>query len=98
LRAVTARATRTGLGEGTSLRRTIGLGAVTVISGSAVAPVAAGACLSWANAAPPNAHSNAELEASNVRLNRNDIVLILPRPYPLYGLQLAVDVRRTDFD
>jgi hypothetical protein len=84
-----------------SFRLTIGLGAVTVISGRAVAPpVAAGACESWANAVPANAYSNAELEASNACLNENDIVLILPKPNPLAdcGLRLAVDVRRTDFD
>jgi hypothetical protein len=85
LRPGTARATRTGLGEGTSFRRAIGLGAVTVISGSDVAPpAAAGACVSWANAAPVHAHSSsdAELEASNLRLDENDIVLILPKPNP----------------
>jgi hypothetical protein len=67
-----------------SLRLTIGLGAVTVISGRAVAPVAAGACASWASAALPIAHSSsdAELEASNLRLDENDIVLILPKPNP----------------
>jgi hypothetical protein len=84
LRLGTARATRAGLGEGTSFRLTIGLGAVTVISGRAVAPpVAAGACASWANAALPNAHSNAELKASNACLDGNDTVLILPKPNPL---------------
>jgi hypothetical protein len=68
-----------------SFRLTIGLGEVTVIPGSGVAPSApAGACESWANAAPPDAHSSsdAELEARNVRLNENDIVLILPKPNP----------------
>jgi hypothetical protein len=61
----------------------MGLGAVTVISGRAVAPVAAGAAF-WAYAALPNAHSSsdAELEASNACLNGNDIVLILPKPNP----------------
>jgi hypothetical protein len=94
LRPDTARPTRTGLGEGTSFRRTIGLGAVTVISGSAVAPpVAAGDCASWANAALANAHSNAELEASNACLDGNDIVLILPKPTPLADCGLP-----TDFD
>jgi hypothetical protein len=64
-----------------SFRLTIGLGAVTVMPGSGVA---AGACASWASAAPLKAHSSsdAELEASNVRLNENDIVLILPKPNP----------------
>jgi hypothetical protein len=83
LRPGTARATRTGFGEGTSFRRTIGLGAVTVISGSAVPPPA-GACESWDNADPLNAHSSsdAELEARNLRLDENDIVLILPKPNP----------------
>src|SRR4051794_26196186 len=69
-----------------SLRRTIGLGEVTVISGSAVTPpAAAGACVSCADAAPANAHSSsdAELEARNIRLDGNDIVLILPKPNPL---------------
>jgi hypothetical protein len=85
LRPGTAPATRTGFGEGISFRRTIGLGAVTVMPGSGVAPpVAAGACVSWANAALANVHSSsdAELEARSVRLNENDIVLILPKPNP----------------
>ena len=34
-------------------------------------------------AVPANAHSNAELEASNACLDGNDIVLILPKPNPL---------------
>jgi copper homeostasis protein CutC len=64
-----------------SFRLTIGLGAVTVMPGSGVA---AGACESWANAALPNAHSSSdvELEARNLRLDENDIVLILPKPNP----------------
>jgi hypothetical protein len=68
-----------------SFRLTIGLGAVTVMPGSGVAPsVPAGACVSWADAALANAHSSsdAELEASNVRFSENDIVLILPKPNP----------------
>jgi hypothetical protein len=105
LRLGTARATRAGFGEGTSLRLTIGLGAVTVIPGRAVVPSAAvAACESRANADPPSAHSSSdvELEARSVRLTENDIVPILLKPRPVFvvdefGLRLAVDVRRTDF-
>jgi hypothetical protein len=69
------RATRTGLGEGTTARRCcIGDGAVTWISGNAVAPDAP-----WDHAGPPDAHSSkdAELERSNDRFMEDDIVPIL---------------------
>jgi hypothetical protein len=89
-----------------SFRLAIGLGAVTVISGRAVAPPpAAGAPEPCDNAEPPNAHSSsaAEHEARNVRFNENDIVPDPAKAKSAYvidelGLQLAVDVRRTDFD
>jgi hypothetical protein len=104
LRLLTARARRPGLADGTGFRRTIGLGAVTVISGKAVAAPLAGACASCAEAAP-NAHNNsdAEPEARSLRFNDNDIVLILPKPNPLTSptnqdCDFPVDVRRTDFD
>jgi hypothetical protein len=80
-----------------SFRRTIGLGAVTVIFGSAVA---AGGGASCANAALPNApsRSHAELEASNECLNEKDIGPGPAEAEAAYGLRLAVDVRRTDPD
>jgi hypothetical protein len=88
-----------------SFRLTIGLGEVTVIPGSGVAPSApAGAWESWASAALPNAHSSsdAEREVSHARLDENDIVLILPKPNPLtdYGLPsmsdgpISIDLRK----
>jgi hypothetical protein len=92
------------LDEGTILRLTIGLGAVTVMPGSGVAP-SAGACESWASVALPNAHSrsDAELEASHARFNENDIVLILPKLNPLTDCGLpsmsdgpiSIDPRKT---
>src|ERR1044072_2371192 len=77
LRPGTARETRTGRGEGTVCRRWIGLGAVTWISGNAVAPGFA----SCAHASPPDAYSNsyAEPEPSNGRFMEDDMVLILKR-------------------
>src|SRR5277367_3553894 len=58
-------------------------GATTSMLGSAVVPLPAGAAVCDC-AVLPNAHnsSDAELEASNLRLNENDIVLILPKPNP----------------
>jgi hypothetical protein len=44
LRPETARETRAGVRDGTTLRRTIGLGEVTVISGSWVAGREAASC------------------------------------------------------
>ena len=72
------RATRTGLCEGTTvLRRTIGLGAVTVISGSCVEE--SGDAASWAIAWLLTAHSNSQLAPPkwNVRFFLNVIVRIL---------------------
>jgi hypothetical protein len=58
VRSGAVRATRTGVREGTTaLRRTIGLGAVTVISGSCVD---AGG-VAWASAPSAVAHSNNQL-------------------------------------
>jgi hypothetical protein len=73
-----ARATRAGVREGTTgLRRTIGLGAVTVISGSFVE--AAGAAASWAIAPSAIAHSNSPLAPPkwNARFFLDVIVPIL---------------------
>jgi hypothetical protein len=53
----TARVTRTGARDGTTFRRTIGLGEVTVMPGSWVA---AGAAASCAIAGPPIPHSNSQ--------------------------------------
>jgi len=72
------RATRTGLCEGTTaLRRTIGLGAVTVISGNCAE--AGGVAASWAVAPLPIAHSNSQLAPPkwNARFFLNVIVPIL---------------------
>jgi hypothetical protein len=72
------RATRTGVREGTTaLRRTIGLGAVTVISGSGVE--ADGAAASCAIAPSAIAHSNSQLAPPkwNARFFLDVIVPIL---------------------
>ena len=72
-----ARATRAGVRDGTGLRRTIGLGAVTVISGSCVE--AGGAAASCANAPSAIAHSNSQLAPPkwNARFFLDVIVPIL---------------------
>ena len=72
------RATRTGVRAGTTTRRrTIGLGAVTVISGSCVEE--GGVAASWAIAPPAAAHSSSQLAPPRwkARLFWNLIVPVL---------------------
>ena len=77
LRPGAARATRAGVRDGTSFRRTIGLGAVTVISGSCVEDE--GVAASSAIALLPIAHSMSQLAPPRwtARLLLNFIVPIL---------------------
>jgi hypothetical protein len=83
-------------------RLTIGLGAVTVISGSCVG---GGAAVSCDIALPPNPHSNSQLALPVLR-TRLAIDVIVPFLKSLGRIRhrqrirklAAVDMRRTDFD
>jgi hypothetical protein len=103
LRAGTARETRTGARDGTTFRRTIGLGEVTVIPGSWVADGTAASCdIAWL----PIPHSSSQLALLMWKARFTKTVMVATpighrpnsRSVNEIGKIPAVDLRRADSD